>query len=122
MVLGFFVVAILLGLVILAVAPATFGTAPLAVAIFFVVALASFLVLIAIGVVRRWRWMFWLTLVAFLAGILRVPATVLELNGIVPKQGPEWYLVLQAAIGIVQFAIGVFLIRGYRKAGVWGAF
>jgi len=37
-------------------------------------------------------------------------------------QGPAWYLLVQAVIGLVQLAVGVLLIRGYRKGGVWGAF
>jgi hypothetical protein len=38
-----------------------------------VAALTFFIALLIVGVVRRWRWSFWLVLVAFLAGVLRVP-------------------------------------------------
>ncbi len=41
----------------------------------FLAALSIFLVIVATGVVRRWRWMFWLILVAFLAGVIRLPAS-----------------------------------------------
>ncbi len=34
----------------------------------FLAALFAFLVLLGVGVVRRWRWTFWLILVAFLIG------------------------------------------------------
>ncbi len=88
----------------------------------FLVALSAFLALLAIGVVRRWRWTFWLVLVAFLAGLLRLPASVLELTGILPSAGPTWYTLLQAAVGLVQFAIGLAMLVGFRKAGAWGAF
>ena len=88
----------------------------------FLVALSAFIALLAVGVVRRWRWMFWLVLVAFLAGLLRVPASVLELFGVLPSMGPTWYVLLQAAIGLVQFAIGLAMLAGFRKAGPWGAF
>ena len=71
---------------------------------------------------RRWRWTFWLVLVAFLAGLLRVPASALELTGFLPSDGPTWYLLLQAAIGLVQFAIGLAMLIGLRKSGPWGAF
>src|SRR5712664_4031011 len=47
----------------------------------FLAALSIFLVILGIGVVRRWRWMFWLILVAFLIGVVRVPASALELAG-----------------------------------------
>ena len=88
----------------------------------FLVALSAFIALLAVGVVRRWRWTFWLVLVAFLAGLLRVPASVLELLGVLPLMGPTWYVLLQAAIGLVQFAIGLAMLAGFRKTGPWGAF
>jgi hypothetical protein len=88
----------------------------------FLVAIAALIGLLGVGVIRRWRWMFWLVLVAFLAGLLRVPASALELAGALPASGPTWYAVLQAAIGLVQFAIGLAMLAGLRRAGVWGAF
>jgi hypothetical protein len=88
----------------------------------FLLALSAFLTLLALGVLRRWRWTFWLVLVAFLAGLLRVPAAALELTGVLPSDGPTWYLFLQAAIGLVQFAIGLAMLIGLRKSGPWGAF
>lgn len=88
----------------------------------FLVALTAFLGLLGVGVVRRWRWMFWLVLAAFLSGVLRVPASALELAGMLAKTGPAWYLVLQAVIGLVQFGIGLAMLSGLRRAGVWGPF
>ena len=40
------------------------------------------------GVVRGWRWTFWLILVAFLAGLFRVLASALQLAGVLPAQSP----------------------------------
>jgi MFS family permease len=37
----------------------------------FVLALLAFLTVLAIGVVRQWRWIFWLILVAMFAGYRR---------------------------------------------------
>jgi hypothetical protein len=88
----------------------------------FMIALTAFLGLLGIGVVRRWRWMFWLILVAFLAGILRVPASALELAGMLPRAGPDWYLLVQAGIGLVQFGIGLAMLSGLRSSGAWGPF
>jgi hypothetical protein len=114
---------------ILALAPDVFGRAlklPFAdlrtLEVAFLAALSVFLVGVATGVVRRWHWIFWLILVAFLAGVLRLPASVLELEGVLPQQGPAWYVVLQGAIGMVQFAIGLAMVRGYRRGGPWGSF
>jgi hypothetical protein len=81
-----------------------------------------FLVILGTGVVRKWRWMFWLILLAFLTGVLRPAASALELAGTIPLQGPAWYVVLQGAIGLVQFAIGMAMVAGYRHGGAWGRF
>lgn len=114
---------------ILALAPGVFDQAlrfsvasrrPFEIA--FLVVLSLFLLVLAIGVLRRWRSTFWLILVAFLAGVLRLPASALELAGILPVQGPAWYVVLQGAIGVVQFAIGIAMVKGYRRGGIWGNF
>ncbi len=87
----------------------------------FLVALTIFLVVLSMSVIRRWRWTFWLILIAFLFGILRVPASALELLGAVPTTDPPWYLLFQAVIGLVQFAIGLVMFAGYRRRGIWGS-
>ena len=84
------------------------------------VATALFAVL-SIGVIRSWRWTFWLILIVFLVGIVRVPAAALQLARIVPRQDPAWSAALQAVVGLMQFVIALAMLAGYRKAGVWGA-
>jgi hypothetical protein len=88
----------------------------------FVVALFAFLAVLGVGVVRRWRWAFWLILVAFAAGVLRVPVAVLELSGRMAPEGPDWYVVVQGIIGVIQVAIAVAMFVGYRRSGPWGSF
>ena len=129
LVLGFFVL-LWAGLVaILAAAPAVYDQAlrlppgehrPAELA--FLVALSAFIALLGIGVLRRWRWTFWLIMVAFLFGVLRVPASLLELTEVLPAAGPTWYVLVQALIGLLQFAIGLAMLVGYRRAGIWGEF
>jgi hypothetical protein len=84
--------------------------------------LTGFIGLLAVGVLRRWRWSFWLILVAFLAGILRVPVAILQLTGALAADVPGWYVTIQGIIGLVQVAIGLAMLAGYRRAGVWGSF
>jgi len=88
----------------------------------FAGALSIFLIILSVGVVRRWRWIFWLILIAFAAGILRLPISVLELTGTIGLQGPAWYVALQGTIGVVQFLIALAMLRGYRCSGTWGDF
>jgi hypothetical protein len=128
LVLGFFGVALGSLLVILVAAPDVYdqalrlpdrsGVAEVA----FRVVLMGFLGLLAVGVLRRWRWAFWLVLVAFLAGVLRVPVVVLQLTGVLAADVPAWYVAFQGVIGLAQVAIGLAMLAGYRRAGVWGAF
>jgi len=130
LVLGFFVSAWAALIAILVAAPKVYdqalrlpgdehGVPPLV----FLAALSTFLLLLGVGVVRRWRWTFWLVFVAFvLGGVLRLPLSVLELVGVLPAETPAWYALLQAFIGVVQFAIGLAMLTGYRREGVWGSF
>jgi hypothetical protein len=88
----------------------------------FLLALSALIALLVLGVFRRWRWTFWLILVAFVFGLLRLPASALQLAGILPASGPRWYEALQGAIGVVQFLVALAMFVGYRKGGVWGEF
>src|SRR6266545_4366335 len=120
LVLGFFLLAWTSLLVILVAASEVYDqalglptgdrTAELA----FLAALSGFIALLALGVVRRWRWTFWLVLVAFLFGVLRVPVAILQLTGVLAADGPTWYVVFQGLLGVVQFAIGLALVSGER--------
>jgi hypothetical protein len=128
LVLGFFVVALASLVVILLAAPEVYdqalrlreGSAAMEVA--FLVVLTAFIGLLTVGVLRRWRWIFWLVLVAFLAGVLRVPVAVLQLTGVLAADVPAWYVIFQGVIGLVQVAIGLAMLAGYRRSGVWGSF
>ena len=90
--------------------------------IVFVVALSGLIAVISAGVVRRWRWLFWVILAVFLLGVLRVPVTVLELSGHMAASSPAWYITMQGVASVVQFAIALLMLVGYRRSGVWGAF
>jgi hypothetical protein len=128
LVLGFFLMVLVSLLVILVAAPEVYehalrlpgdrGVAEIA----FLAALTCFIALLAVGVVRRWRWLFWLVLVAFLAGVLRVPVAILQLTGALTADVPTWYVTFQGIIGLAQFAIGLAMLAGYRRSGVWGAY
>ena len=93
--------------------PATLG---------FLAVLLAFLVVLGTGVVRRWRWLFWLLLLAFTVGLVRIPLAALQLSGQMSPEGPDWYVALQGIIGVVQFALACVMFAGYRRAGPWGAF
>lgn len=129
LVVGFFALAWLALLLILRLAPAVYesvlrlpngdvGLDP----VVFLTALTAFLLMIGIGVLQRWRWTFWLVLVAFLSGILRIPVSALQLAGTIPSDAPSWYVVLQGGLGVAQFGIGLAMIAGFRRAGTWGRF
>ena len=128
LVLGFLLMAWISLVVILVAAPEVYERrlrslpgAQHVVEIVFVGALTAFIVLLSIGVLRRWRWMFWLILIAFLFGVLRIPVAVLQISGQMRPDGPLWYVILQGIIGLVQVLIALAMILGYRRSGVWGS-
>jgi hypothetical protein len=85
----------------------------------FLLVLATFILLLAVGILRRWRWTFWLILIAFLAGVLRVPVAILQLTGVMPANVPSWYVAFQGLIGLAQLAIGLAMGR-VAESGVGG--
>ena len=130
LVLGFFVLAWASLVAILIATPEVYdqalqlptGSARHFFELAFLAALSVFLLLLGVGVVRRWRWMFWLIVVAFIAGVLRVPVSIMQLSGMLPTESPTWYVLLQALIGLMQVGIGLAMLAGYRRSGVWGSF
>ncbi len=91
---------------------------PLLVTLFFVGILAFIGVLI-VGVRRHWRWLFWLILVAFGAGFLDIPVTLLQLLGILPQLFPTWYSLYRMSIACLQVVIAVWMGRIAYHHGVW---
>ena len=77
------------------------------------------LVFLLIGVLRRWRWVFWLVLVAFGAMILDVPATILQLTGVLPAMFPLWYSLCRMGVALIAIGIAVWMLHIYRRHGVW---
>ena len=128
MVLGFFLMVLASLFVIRVAAPDVYDQAlrlppswPRWAGNAFLLGLSGFIALLAVGVLRRWRWIFWLILLAFLAGVLRVPVAILQLAGVLPANVPSWYVVFQGLIGVAQLAIGLTMLADYRRSGVWGA-
>ena len=128
LVLGFFVLAWASLVTVLIAAPEVYNQALQLPAserhlfeLAFLAALSIFLVLLGVGVVRRWRWTFCLIVVAFIAGVLRVPASILQLSGVLPSESPTWHVLLQAIMGPMQLAIGFAMLAVYRQSGVWGS-
>jgi hypothetical protein len=128
LVLGFFVIVVASLVAIRAAAPEVYNQAlrlprnsPGWAGTAFLLVLAAFILLLAVGSLRRWRWTFWLILVAFLAGVLRVPVAILQLTGVMSVNVPSWYVAFQGLIGLAQLAIELAMLADYRLSGVWGA-
>lgn len=101
LVLGFFVLVWAPLVALFAVAPEVYYQAmklsSAGAGLLFLVGISAFIALLGIGVLRRWRWTFWLILVAFLFGPLRVVVSVLALGGVLLPDGPTWYVLHQAS-------------------------
>ena len=86
----------------------------------FLITLLLFITALIIGVLRHWRWLFWLLLIANSFSILEVPATILQLNGVIPNPYPVWYSLYRMSIAVIQVGIAIWMIRIYYQYGVWG--
>jgi hypothetical protein len=129
LVLAFFSLAWAAAVTVLTAAPLVYAQtlrrAPVslwAAKVIFIIALSGLIGVICVGVVRRWRWLFWVIMAVFFFGVLRVPVAALQFTGHVAAASPTWYLVLQAVAGVIQFAIALAMLTGYRRSGIWGAF
>ncbi len=126
---AFFVVCALFVVVVYVAAPSIYAKAlllepsptdryPLSVTL-FLVALLVFIAVVIVGVMRHWRWLFWLLLVAFGFSFLQIPATVLQLMGVVADPFPAWYSLSRMGVALLEVAIAVWMIQIYRSHGVW---
>ncbi len=127
--LGFFVLIWIALVAILFLSPGVYtqtlgkvGGESLAIEASFLIVLSTLIAVLMLGVMRRWRWTFWLVLIVFFFGVFRLPASALQLAGMIPASGPTWYEALQGVIGAVQFLVAIAMFVGYRKAGLWGDF
>lgn len=99
--------------------PATTDRFPFASTL-FLVALLIFIAILIYGVSKHWRWLFWPLLIANSFSILEVPATILQLIGVIPQAFPTWYSIYRMGIAIIQVGIAIWMIRVYLQYGVWG--
>ena len=86
----------------------------------FLVAILIFIAILIFGVTKHWRWLFWPLLIANSFSILEVPATILQLTGVVPDPYPTWYSLYRMSIAVIQVGIAIWMVRIYFQYGVWG--
>lgn len=91
---------------------------PLA-ATLFLVGIVMFIAVLVVGVVQHWRWLFWLLLVAFACMILEIPATILQLMGVVASLFPVWYSLCRMGVSVIAVIIAGWMFYIYRHYGVW---
>ncbi len=128
-VIAFFAVVALSLVVIYTLAPRTYTQVlgskvpateshPL-IATVFCAATLLFIALLIVGVLRRWRWIYSLLVVAFIASALQLPAGALELAGTQPNPVPAWYTLYRSVIAAGEVALGIWLIAVWRRWGIW---
>jgi hypothetical protein len=85
----------------------------------FLVGVLVLIALLILGVVRHWRWLFWLMLVAFASSALQIPAILLQIADVLPSSDPLWYSLFRMGSGVVELALAIWMIQVYRHEGVW---
>ena len=59
-------------------------------------------------------------MVAFLLGnVMRASASIFGLSGRIPAAGPTCYELFQMLVGLVQLAIRILMVAGYRRTDAW---
>lgn len=89
----------------------------------FILAILAFLVVLVVGVMHHWRWLFWLLLLAFGSSILEIPATLLQWANLLPAfpgPFPLWYSLYRVGIALAEAGIAVWMFQVYRQSGTWG--
>jgi hypothetical protein len=125
----FFLLAVLFLIVVYIAAPSIYSNTllpapsptdlyPLPVTL-FLVGILIFIAILIFGVVHHWRWLFWLLLIAFGFSILEIPATILQLTGLIPNSFPLWYSFTRIGVALIEGGIAVWMIRIYWQYGVW---
>ena len=128
--IAFFLLAVLFLIVVYITAPSIYTSTlllqpsstdryPLPITL-FLVAILVFIAILIVGVMRHWRWLFWLLLIAFGFSVLEIPATILQLTGIIPNSYPLWYSLARMGVAAIEVGIAVWMVRIYRRDGVWG--
>ena len=85
----------------------------------FLAAVLVFVAVLIVGVLRRWRWVFWLVLAAFGMSVFSILSVALELIGVIPSATPFWYGLLRISADAIEVPIAVWMFRVYRRYGVW---
>lgn len=85
----------------------------------FLICLVAFLGVLSAGVLRHWRWLFWLLLLAFSASVLQFPAELLQISGVLPLTSPLWYSLFRLAVAVLELGLAVWMIQVYRHKGIW---
>ena len=85
----------------------------------FLVGVLVLIALLILGVVRHWRWLFWLILIAFTGSIIQILVEGLQLLGVFPNPYPVWYSLFRGGVGFIELGFAFWMIQTYRHQGVW---
>jgi hypothetical protein len=89
------------------------------IATVFCGAILLFIAVLIVGVLRRWRWLYWLLVLAFTFSALQIPAGALELTGVLPDPFPAWYTVYRTIVAAAEVGLGTWMLLVWRRWGVW---
>jgi len=84
----------------------------------FLVGILVLITLLILGVVRHWRWVFWLMLVAFAGSALQIPVTLQQIADVLPTADPLCYGLFRMGSAVVELALAVWMISIYRREGI----
>lgn len=91
----------------------------LVVLVFTAVWTLVFLIVMVVGVLRLWRWIYWYLMITYGIAVIAIPANIISAVGNSPIKYPTWYYEVSTLLVIVEIALCVWMVIALRRYGAW---
>ena len=91
----------------------------LVVLVFTAVWTLVFLIVMVVGVLRLWRWIYWYLMITYGIALLSIPVNLSYALGNGPVHYPSWYFFVSIPVVLAEGALSVWMIVAYRRYGNW---
>lgn len=77
------------------------------------------LVVVVVGVLKLWRWLYWYLVVTYGLAVLSLPGTFAYVFGSGPIRFPAWILLISLPLVVAEVGMVVWMLIAYRRYGTW---
>lgn len=79
----------------------------------------ALLVVIVVGVLKLWRWVYWYLVVTYAFAVLSVPANLTYVFGGGPIRLPAWILLFTIPLLLAEIGMLIWMLIAFRRFGTW---